>query len=128
MSNAIVKSESKTPATVPQEQEVWLTPNVDIYENKDGYTILAEMPGVNKSGLDLTVEDNELVITGRRTAAACQCEALHRETRPANYRRAFELDPAINTDKITARLEQGVLTLHLPKTEKAKPRRIKVEG
>jgi HSP20 family protein len=126
MSNAIVKNEPKTPAPVTPEPEAWLNPNVDICENKEGYTILAEMPGVNKSGLEVTVADNELVIIGRRAKAACQCEALHRETRPAHFRRAFELDPAINTDKISARMEQGVLTLLLPKAEKTKPRRISV--
>jgi len=132
MSKAVVKSENKTPAPAPQtppapqEPEVWLTPIVDIYETKEGYTVLAEMPGVNKSGLDVTIEDNELVLVGRREKAACRCEALHRETRPANYRRAFELDPAIDTDKISARMDQGVLTLVLPKAEKTKPRRISV--
>lgn len=128
MSNAIVKSETKNLAPLAQEPEVWLNPNVDIYEDKDGYTILAEMPGVNKAGLEVTVEDNELVIIGRREKSACQCSPLHRETRTAHYRRAFELDPAINTDKIVARMDQGVLTLSLPKAEKTKPRRINVEG
>jgi len=128
MNQAIEPKETNVPATATRENEVWVAPNVDIYETKEAYTILAEMPGVNKGGLEVTVEDNELVLTGRRTACACACEPLHRETRPANYQRAFELDPAIDTNKITARMEQGILTLTLPKTERARPFRVAIEG
>jgi HSP20 family protein len=128
MSNNIIQKETKAPAQAQRETEYWLNPNVDIYEDKDAYTIHAEMPGVNKAGLAVTVEENELVIVGRRDNAAAPGEALHRETRPANFRRAFELDPAIDTGKISARMEQGVLTLTLPKAEQTKPRRINVDG
>jgi HSP20 family protein len=128
MNQAIEKNETKVPATAMRENEVWVAPNVDIYETREAYTILAEMPGVNKGGLEVTVEDNELVLTGRRAACPGTGEALHRETRPANYRRVFELDPAIDTNKIAARMEQGVLTLTLPKTERAKPFRVAIEG
>ncbi|WCJ60099.1 Hsp20/alpha crystallin family protein [Fontisphaera persica] len=127
-SHAIEKKEAAAPAPVTREQELWMAPNVDIYETKEAYTILAEMPGVNKAGLEVTVEDNELVITGRRDLTPFKGETLHRETRPAHYRRVFELDPAIDTNRISARMEQGVLTLVLPKAEKAKPRRVVVEG
>jgi len=51
-------------------------------------------------------------------------QLVYRESRPADYRRTFELDPAIDTGKINAKVEQGVLTLQLPKVEKVKPRKI----
>jgi HSP20 family protein len=84
------------------------------------------MPGVSKDGLELTVENGELVIIGRRTAAQPAGQLVYRESRRLDYRRAFELDPSIDTTKISAKLDQGVLTLHLPKAEAVKPRKITV--
>lgn len=126
MNQTIEKKEANTNSALTRENELWVAPNVDIYESQQAYTILAEMPGVNKAGLEVTVEDNELTITGRREAASTSGEVLHRESRVANYRRVFELDPAIDTHKIGARMEQGVLTLTLPKAEKAKPVRVTI--
>ncbi|HYR58982.1 MAG TPA: Hsp20/alpha crystallin family protein [Chthoniobacteraceae bacterium] len=104
----------------------FLTPVANIHEDKDGYTLEAEMPGVTKDGLDVTVENGELVIVGRRSAAQPVGQALYRESRGWDFRRAFELDPSIDAAKITAKIEQGVLTLHLPKAEAVKPRKIAV--
>jgi HSP20 family protein len=114
------------PQNCTVENEEYLSPRVDIYEDKEAYVLQAEMPGVNKEGLEVTLADNELTLTGRRAEAAPQSEALHRESRPLNYRRAFELDPAIDTARIEASIAQGVLTLRLPKAEKIKPRKITV--
>jgi HSP20 family protein len=127
MSTEVVQSESKSPARPAPETEMWLAPDVDIYETKEGYTILAEMPGVNKAGLEVTVDGNELTILGRRNLASLG-NSLHCEIRNAQFRRVFELDPVIETSKIAARMEQGLLILFLPKAEKPKPRRISVEG
>lgn len=101
-------------------------PNVNILENKDGYILQAEMPGVNKDGLNITLEGNELTIEGRRADDLVKAELLYRESRPLNYRRTFELDPAIDANRIEARIEQGVLTLRLPKLERVKPRKITI--
>lgn len=101
-------------------------PNVNILENKDSYILQAEMPGVNKDGLNITLEGNELTIEGRRADDQAKAELLYRESRPLNYRRTFELDPAIDTNRIDAKIEQGVLTLRLPKLERVKPRKITV--
>jgi HSP20 family protein len=101
----------------------YTAPEVNIFENKDGYVLEAEMPGVNKEGLEITLEGNELTIVGRRHTEAAPGEALFRESPARDYRRLFELDPAIDTSKV----EQGVLTLTLPKSEKVKPRKIKVD-
>ena len=105
----------------------YATPEVNIFENKDGYILEAEMPGVNKEGLEITLEGNELTIVGRRHTEAAPGEALFRESAARDYRRVFELDPAIDTTKVSARMEQGVLTLTLLKSEKVKPRKIKVD-
>jgi HSP20 family protein len=85
------------------------------------------MPGVNKEGLQVTLEGNELTITGRRQTGSFSGEPVFRESGCADFRRVFELDPAIDTTKISAKMDQGVLTLTLPKSERVKPRKIAVD-
>ena len=85
-----------------------------------------EMPGVKKEGLDISVENNELTIIGRRSLPAVEGTLVHRESRPENFRRVFELDPSIDGDKISAKIDQGLATLTLPKAEHVKPRKVTV--
>ena len=101
-------------------------PLANIVETSDGYIVEAEMPGVNKDGLEVTVENGELAILGRRATSTSPGTAVYRETRGLDYRRVFELDSSIDTGKITAKIEQGILKLHLPKSEAVKPHRIAV--
>jgi HSP20 family protein len=105
----------------------FVAPDVNIYETNDGYVLQAEMAGVTKDGLEITLEDNTLTFVGRRADEAIKGEVLYRESRGVNYRRVFELDPAIDTGKISAEIRQGVLTLTLPKAERAKPRKIEIK-
>jgi HSP20 family protein len=121
----IVQAEPKA-ATDRVERQEYLAPVVNIFETQDGYALEAEMPGVNKDGLEITLEGNEITIVGRRAVEPVNGEVLHRERSAADYRRVFELDPAIDTNKISARMEQGMLTLALPKSEQVKPRKITV--
>jgi HSP20 family protein len=107
--------------------ERFLTPDVDIWENKDQYVLEADMPGVDKDGLDITLEGHVLTILGHRNAQpAAPGEPLYQESHPYDYRRVFELDPAIDSGKISAKVEKGVLLVTLPKAEKVKPRKITV--
>jgi HSP20 family protein len=99
---------------------------VNILETKDGYVLEAEMPGVSKEGLQVTLEGNEITIVGRRSDETVAGEALFREIHRADFQRVFQLDPAIDTAKIAAKMDQGLLTLTLPKSEKVKPRKIEV--
>jgi HSP20 family protein len=113
---------------VPEQQPVqYATPLVDVESTDDGYTIRAEMPGVEKSGLEITVENGELAIVGHRQASEPAGEPVYREIRNYDYRRVYELDPSVDTAKIGARIDQGILTLTLPKAERVKPRKIAVE-
>lgn len=118
----------KTPTqTVEQSKPAeFIAPEVNIYETSDGYLLEAEMPGVNKDGLEITLENNELTITGHRNNEPISGEPLFRERSPVDYRRVFELDPAIDTNKVSAKMNQGVLTLILPKSEAVKPRKVVV--
>src|SRR5436190_24355182 len=81
----------------------WLQPQVNIVETKDGYVLEAEMPGVNKDGLEVLLEGNELTIVGRRSGEIAGAQLVYRESYDRDYRRSFELDPAIDTNKISAR-------------------------
>lgn len=112
---------------VQQRTEQFVMPAASVMEDGDSYLLQVEMPGVNKEGLDIAVENNELTITGRRSLPAVEGTLIHRESRSENFRRAFELDPSIDRAKIGAKIEQGVLTLTLPKAEQVKPRKITVE-
>jgi len=105
----------------------YVTPLADVESSKEGYTIHAEMPGVDKSGLELTVDNGELTIVGHRQVEEFSGEPVYREIRQTDFRRVYELDPAIDTTLIAARIDQGVLTLTLPKAESVKPRKITVE-
>lgn len=105
----------------------YAAPEVNIFETKDGYVLEAEMPGVNKDGLEITLEGNEITIVGHRRVEPLTGTPMFRESHQADYRRVFELDPAIDTSRVTAKMDQGVLKLTLPKSERVKPRKIKVD-
>jgi HSP20 family protein len=106
--------------------EKFVAPDVNVYETRDAYVVEAELPGVQKSGVNVTIDGNTLTIVGHRTAVPSVGRPLHRETIGSDFQRSFELDPVIDTSRIRAEVEQGLLTLHLPKAEKVKPRRITV--
>lgn len=124
---AIAQAEPKSMAERTDHRE-FMVPVVNIFETQDGYALEAEMPGVTKNGLEITLEGNEITILGRRATEPVNGEVLLRERSTADYRRIFELDPAIETNKISAKMEQGMLTLALPKSERVKPRKIVVAG
>ena len=112
--------------TTRRESERFITPPARVNETADGYLLDLEMPGVSKDGLEISIENNELSIVGRRSNPRIDGTLLHRESRSNNYRRTFEIDPSIDREKISARMNQGVVTLTLPKAEEVKPRKIKV--
>jgi len=124
--NTLTKNDEKTSAPSNGQRTGFLTPLANILETGDGYVLEAEMPGVNKEGLEITVENGELVIFGRRAVRETKGREVYRESRPLDYRRVFELDPSIDSVKINEKIEQGVLRLHLPKAESVKPRKITV--
>jgi len=122
--NAVAEKPKKNSAVA---ERPFVAPDVNIYETDDGYVLHAEMPGVTKDGLEVTLENNVLTFVGRRHEEPVKGDVLYRESRSANFRRVFELDPAIDTNKISAEMRQGVLTLMLPKAERVKPRKIEIK-
>jgi HSP20 family protein len=124
--NTLEQEAPAQPAAVECEHE-YVRPVVNIYETPEGYVLEAELPGVSKQGVSVQLEGTLLTLEGRRAAPALpESELFYRESSAADFRRVFEVDPAVDASKISARMEQGILTLTLPKAEAAKPRKIVV--
>jgi HSP20 family protein len=122
-----VQNENRGPAKEKSAEAArYLVPAVDIHETGDGYLLVADMPGVDNKSLEITVDGNDLGLLGRRRTGVDQHEARYRESSPLAFRRVFELDPSVDVGKVSARMEDGVLTLRLPKAEKHQPRKIVV--
>ena len=119
----IVKTQPQPVARAQREE--YILPAVNVHQDAEGYMLEVEMPGVPKSGVEVTFEDGKLALVGRRergTEESC----TYRESSEADYRRVFDLDPTIDASRIEATIEQGLLTVRLPRAEAAKPRRITV--
>ena len=111
----------------PQDHELAVTPDVDVFEDAAGITLLADMPGVPKEQLELKVEGDTLLIEGAvQSATPDGLEALYAEVRVPRYRRSFTLSRELDTTRIEAQLKDGVLNLRIPKQVHAQPRRITV--
>jgi len=124
--NTLTKTDNQAAATNGSQRLSYVTPFANILETKDGYILESEMPGVRKDGLEITVENGELVIVGHRAQVERKGRELFRESRGLDYRRVFEIDASIDTNRISAKIDQGVLTLTLPKAESVKPLKISV--
>lgn len=126
--DAPVSQHTQEVATRPEEtrtRERYVTPPVDIYEMPEGLVVTADVPGVTPEHLDIHVGNH--VLTIRAQADDVQvAEPMYREYERVNYFRQFELNEEVDESNIRADLKHGVLTLTLPKTEKAKPRKIAV--
>ena len=103
-------------------------PRFDIWETDDELLLYGDMPGVAADQLDIRFENRELTIHGRVTPRQPGIQYLHSEYGVGDYHRTFTVGEAIDTEKISAEMQGGVLTVHLPKSEKVKPRRIEVKA
>jgi HSP20 family molecular chaperone IbpA len=116
--------EAKEESTIPARTFV---PTADIYEDRDSLKVILEMPGVEKGNVDVRVEEGVLLVEGRLDLTKYRgLQPLYTEYNIGNYARSFRLSNAIDQNKIGAELKDGVLSLTLPKAEKAKPRAIQV--
>jgi len=116
--------EKKQESTIPARQ---FLPVTDIFETDQTLTLIVEMPGVNKDNVDVQVENDVLTIDGRVDFANYEgLQPLYTEYNVGNYVRSFQLSSKIDQGGINAQLKDGIMTLVLPKAEKAKPRKIAV--
>jgi HSP20 family molecular chaperone IbpA len=105
-----------------------LVPAVDIVEDKQGVTVWADLPGVPKDKLDIRMHDGNLSIEAEAVLSTpAGLSATHVEVRASRYARAFSISADLDTSKIDASLQDGVLTLRIPRREAALPRRIEVK-
>ncbi|MFP4166371.1 MAG: Hsp20/alpha crystallin family protein [Opitutales bacterium] len=122
------KTKATDPARTGADRPAWRRPHYDISESAEGFEVRVVMPGVNRSGVDISVDGEMLNITGTRTASVPkEWRRLRREAQEGNYRLNLRLNVPVNADKISATVEDGILRLTLPKADEVKPRKIKVK-
>jgi len=106
-----------------------VNPATDILEREDGFHVFMDIPGVRREDLKIDINENELLVTGRALQGASDKESfLEVQFGPGEYVRAISLSELVDRDRIKAVLKDGVLSVHLPKLEKASPRRIPIQG
>jgi len=129
MSNDVqTSSTSSTPAAGEQEQQRWVVPPVDVFEDESSITLLADLPGVAREQLHVRVDGENLVLEATaNTAGPENMQLVYGELQCPAYRRQFTLSRELDTQRIDAQLRDGVLRLTIPKAEEAKPRRIQVQ-
>lgn len=118
--------------TIKTKQEptsqVWRRPHYDVLENKDAFDVRVSLPGVNRSGVDITVDGDNLNITATRSEEdADNWRPLRQELPKGDFRLSLRLNVLIKEDKIKAHVENGILNLQLPKADELKPRKIKID-
>lgn len=105
------------------------SPAADIVEMNDGYRIVLDMPGIDDKSVDVTIENNVLAVRGAIEPVQVPMGKLVYEENPSgDYRRTFTLSNEIERNRIAAHVRNGVVTVHLPKAEQAKPRKIEVKA
>ena len=121
---AVTRQDKATPAEMAANT---LIPPVDIWEDKEGVTLFADLAGVGKDGLDVHIDKDILMISGKRTVKEeTQAESNYTEMPVRDYYRAFTIGEEIDRDKISAQLTNGVLKVVLPKAERVKPKKINI--
>lgn len=122
--NKSIQKENQTPVNEPV-----YVPRVDVRENAEGFTVVADMPGVDEKSVEATVQNRVLTIEGwSRPEKPQGHEALGQEFGCGRFRRDFTLPDAVDAERIQARVKNGVLTVAIPKKEEVKARKIQVTG
>jgi len=121
----LVQRDETTPERIRERRSV--TPAVDIFENSNEILLIADMPGVNPNGLNIHLENGELTIEASRSNEM-KGAVLVQGYEQLDYARAFKVPNTIDASKIAADIKNGVLSIHLPKVETLRPRRIEVKA
>ncbi|MDT5157331.1 MAG: hypothetical protein QOH51_1688 [Acidobacteriota bacterium] len=108
------------------ERADWI-PAADVYEDEREYLLVLDLPGINREGLDVSLDDGRLAIRGERTAAAEGLHARRTERPQGRFVRTFSLPDAVDRGAITADYKDGVLLLHLPKRNEQQGRRLRID-
>lgn len=109
-------------------ERVLFTPPIDIYETDEGLVLVADLPGVSVKTLELQVQNNKLTLLGRvPNRVPANARLVHREYEEGDFLRSFILSEDVDHERVTARLNNGVLEVVLPRAAKSHPRRIQVD-
>ncbi len=119
----VAKAENTKPEII--QKFPTLVPSVDIYENSEEILLFADLPGVKKEHIAVDLDNGQLTLVGTRHMEQEKGIQLE-EFGPAQYRRIFSVPQGIDLTKVDAELNDGVLKLHLPKSDAVKPRRVEV--
>lgn len=112
----------------PTRPGIHYLPLVDIYETEEAMTVVADLPGVSKEDLDVDIREGVLTLTGLVNSPESRLEPVYTEYGIGGYTRKFTLGDSIDQTKIEAVLQDGVLTLTLPKSDRLRPRKISVSA
>jgi HSP20 family protein len=119
------RAEQLTPETT---WGVFFTPRVDIYETENELTLYADVPGVRPEDVDLRYENGELILHGRVQPRHTEENFVYQEYEEGDFYRAFSIHESIDASRIEAECKNGVLIVHLPKSERVRPKQITVRG
>ncbi|MGC6424505.1 MAG: Hsp20/alpha crystallin family protein [Lentimonas sp.] len=123
--NTVCKQADVTEQTTQRRN--WRRPHYDVSEDEEAFNVRVTLPGVNREGVDISVEDDTLTVVGTRTNQLPEgWRPLRRELADGEYRLSLHLNVAINEAKIRAKVADGILELTLPKADAVKPRKIEV--
>ncbi|MBX3449271.1 MAG: Hsp20/alpha crystallin family protein [Planctomycetaceae bacterium] len=121
------RPESATPEAAAQTGQLVFNPPIDIFETEQGLVLLADLPGVTTETLELQVQDNKLTLIGRVSSPAPEGATLvHQEYAIGHFLRSFILSDEVDHERISAKLNHGVLEVVLPRASRPEPRRIQV--
>lgn len=123
--NMTVSKDQAVSREATRSETRYATPPVDIFETDEGLTLVADVPGLDEKSLEISVDQGVLTIEGK--AVFGTGSLLWREYAMDGYWRQFQLPETFDASQARAEIRNGVLTLHLPKAEAAKPRRIAIE-
>jgi len=130
-SNTLQRNEGQVAARKNEQaaQPLTRTPAVDVEENSQGITLWLEMPAVPKEKLEIEVHDDNLRIQGEAVVPTPgNLQLQYAEVRESRFARTFTLAPDLDTSRIDANLQDGVLRITIPRREEARPRRIEVQA
>lgn len=117
-------------STATASSQAKLTPRADVIETEKGYALVMELPGVKVDDVSIEMKENQLAVSGSKKIAELQegQRVAKSERRAGEFSRTFEFSSRVDADAISASFTDGLLTIRLPKCEKAMPRKIKIDS
>ena len=127
MNTELQNTEKPENKAVSAEARNWQRPRYNVSENAEAFNVRVSMPGVSREGVDISLEDDTLTVTGNHQHSVPETwRPLRRELSSANYRLSLRLNVPVNEAEIKAQVQDGILLLNLPKADEVRARKIQV--